>query len=73
MVIVTTCVASQRLVSSTALSISMVSPLSERWWAMIRVMNPIRDDATNPMAPLNRRSRINPSSTAPQPMKMADE
>ena len=50
MVTVTTCVASQKLESSTARIISRVSPLSDRWCAMRSVAKPMSPAATLPMA-----------------------
>ena len=69
----TTCVASQKFVSSTARIISMVSPVSERWCAMMRQRKPQTAATTTPIEFFQNISRTSPSVTAPQLMKMADE
>jgi hypothetical protein len=69
----TTCVASQKFVSSTARIISIVSPSTARFCAMMSVMKPMPAETTAPMPFLWNFSRTSPSTTAPQPMKMAEE
>ena len=69
----TTCVASQKLESSTARIISRVSPLIARWCATIKVQKPTSEAIAAPMPFLKNFSIKVPSSTAPQPTKTAEE
>ena len=69
----TTWVASQKFVSSTATSIVSVSPPSARLCATISVTKPSALPQTRPMAFFQNRSSNSPRPTLPQPMKMADE
>ena len=73
MVMVTTCVASQKLESSTARIISMVSPSPGRWWATMSEAKPAAAATAVPKPRRYIRSRTMPSSTAPQPTKTAEE
>ncbi len=73
MVMVTTWVLSQKLESSTARIISMVSPSPLKWWATMREAKPAMDATAVPKPRRYMRSRTTPSTTATQPTKMADE
>ena len=73
MVMVVTWVASQKLESSTARIISMVSPSPERWWATRSEAKPEAEATAVPKPLRYMRSRTMPSSTAPQPTKTAEE
>ena len=73
MVMVTTWVASQKLESSTARIISMVSPDSPRCWATIREAKPKREAVAVPKPLRYILSMMRPRTTMPQPTKTAEE
>ena len=73
MVMVTTCVASQKFVSSTARIISIVSPSEERWCATRRDAKPEAAATAVAKPRLYMRSSRTPRSTAAQPTNTAEE
>src|SRR5688572_30259861 len=72
-VIITTCVASQMFVSSTATKTFSVSPSIDKLCAITNVTKPMNVETTTPIPSRKIRSKINPNTTEPQPTNTADE